>query len=1008
MAPDPYNPVTGNQGFTVFVRGNAALNATSSGGPVALGGNLTFGPGTFDLATQTAGTFTAPGDSRPTGLLVEGNINWAGSASSGAVNVLYSSYVKVGDLTGSAVAQSGSAATHVVPTGTLSSSPQIADVVNQPTSSVNQSGLVNFASAFAAFAGNSSDLASCAGTVVLTSANGTPLTLPLVPGTNAYVTLAAGTQNVLDISAANLANISILQFRNAPTATMPLIINVDTSGAGNNFSWSPPNFNGLQSAAAGYMLWNFPTATQVTFDGSSTVPGTVYAPGATFNDYESNGLNGGVIAAAYAQGGPGGSPNGGQVLSAPFAATIGSCATPQLTISATASPATAVPGGVVHETVTVTNSGSVAYTGATFTDPLSDVLGDASYHNDAAATAGSVAFASPNLTWTGNLAAGATATVTFSVTVNNPDTGDKVLASTVTSAATGSNCPVGGTDPRCASTITVLVPGLTIAVSAGPATTTPGATVHYTVMVTNSGQTAYTGATFTDPLSGVLDDAAYHGDAAATTGSVAFSSPNLTWTGNLAVGASAIVTFLVTVHRPDTGDEVLASTVTSSTPGSNCAAGSGSASCTAIVDVDVSALTIDSTASVSTTTPGSTVDYTITITNTGQTTYTGATVTDPLDGVLYDAADTGPTSYTGATVTNPLGGVLSDETFNHDAAATSGSVSYASPVLTWTGDPAPGATVTITFSVTLSNPDTGDIRLVNTAVSDAAGSNCPAGSTDPRCSAIVDVLDPTLTITKTASVSTATPGTAVRYTITVADTDQTAYSGATVTDSLAGVLGDATYAGGAAASSGTVSYAAPVLSWTGDLAAGDTATITYSVTVNNPDTGGRVLTNTAVSSAPGSTCPPGTTSPGCTVSVSVIAGALSITAPGSAFLGSAAPGGSVSGSLGIVQVTDSQGFGADWTVTVSATDFTTGTATSAETIPVSDASYDISALSRSSGPATFTTVPATNLAASAQAVVTATGVGGNNSAAWDPLINVSVPGGAVGGPYTATITESVS
>ena len=44
-------------------------------------------------------------------------------------------------------------------------------------------------------------------------------------------------------------------------------------------------------------------------------------------------------------------------------------------------------------------------------------------------------------------------------------------------------------------------------------------------------------------------------------------------------------------------------------------------------------LTIVNTANVSTTTPGSTVAYTITITNTGQTSYTGATVTDPLAGV---------------------------------------------------------------------------------------------------------------------------------------------------------------------------------------------------------------------------------------------------------------------------------------------------------------------------------------------------------------------------------------
>ena len=54
------------------------------------------------------------------------------------------------------------------------------------------------------------------------------------------------------------------------------------------------------------------------------------------------------------------------------------------------------------------------------------MLDDAAYDNDAAATGtGTVSYASPVLTWTGNLTPGQAATITYSVTVNNPDTGDK-------------------------------------------------------------------------------------------------------------------------------------------------------------------------------------------------------------------------------------------------------------------------------------------------------------------------------------------------------------------------------------------------------------------------------------------------------------------------------------------------------------------------------------------------------------------------------------------------------
>ena len=92
-----------------------------------------------------------------------------------------------------------------------------------------------------------------------------------------------------------------------------------------------------------------------------------------------------------------------------------------------------------------------------------------------------------------------------------------------------------------------------------------------------------------------------------------------------------------------------------------------------------------------------------------------------------------------------------------------------------------------------------------------------------------------------------------------------------MTDTLAGVLGDAAYNGNATASAGTVSYDAPMLTWTGDLALGDTVTITYSVTVNDPDTGGRILANTVVSSEPGSDCPAGSADPRCGVTVAVMA-----------------------------------------------------------------------------------------------------------------------------------------
>jgi hypothetical protein len=135
---------------------------------------------------------------------------------------------------------------------------------------------------------------------------------------------------------------------------------------------------------------------------------------------------------------------------------------------------------------------------------------------------------------------------------------------------------------------------------------------------------------------------------------------------------------------------------------------------------------------------------------------------------------------------------------------------------------------------------------------------------------------------------------------------------------------------------------------------------------------------------------------------------LSITAPASAYLGAAAPGGTLSARLGVVQVTDDRAGVAGWTATTYATDFTTGGGTTAETIPIHDVLYLISGFASTTGSATFTRTPVTDLSGVAQSVVTATDVHGDNSATWNPLIQVSVPSGAVAGAYSATITHSVS
>src|SRR4029077_9384619 len=131
-------------------------------------------------------------------------------------------------------------------------------------------------------------------------------------------------------------------------------------------------------------------------------------------------------------------------------------------------------------------------TGISIGSDITKVLDDAAPNGDQTATSGTLTLTGTGISWTGNIPVGGTVTVTGTVTINNPDNGNKVMTSTLTTAAAGSNCPAGGTDPRCTATVNVLIHRLTIVKTANVSTTTPGSVVGYTVTVTDSGQTPYT------------------------------------------------------------------------------------------------------------------------------------------------------------------------------------------------------------------------------------------------------------------------------------------------------------------------------------------------------------------------------------------------------------------------------------------------------------------------------------------------------------------------------------
>lgn len=165
----------------------------------------------------------------------------------------------------------------------------------------------------------------------------------------------------------------------------------------------------------------------------------------------------------------------------------------------------------------------------------------------------------------------------------------------------------------------------------------------------------------------------------------------------------------------------------------------------------------------------------------------------------------------------------------------------------------------------------------------------------------------------------------------------------------------------------------------------------------------------AATAAPGAVAysAAGPAAPDTTVTFAVTTGALTMTAPATADLGSGAPGTTITGNLGPVTVTDDRALlAASWVTTAVSTAWTTGAGTPAETIPATDVGYDPGAIT-TTGTITATGTPLTTLATAAPVVTGTEGVG-NNTASWNPAISVRVPASAVGGSYTGTLTESVS
>ena len=534
--------------------------------------------------------------------------------------------------------------------------------------------------------------------------------------------------------------------------------------------------------------------------------------------------------------------------------TFTNTAKPQsFTVQKSVDKTEAKPGDVVNYTLTLRNTGEVDYTTgnpARISDDLSRVIDDASYNNDAKASAGPApSYSAPTLSWAGPLAVGASMTITYSATVKaDGQRGDSLLKNVVTG---GSNCAAGSGDPSC--TTTTGVPLVQDSKSVDPASGTAvkaGQELTYTLTFENKGGAPGT-VDRVDDLANVLDDATITSAPVSSDSALTVSNGSdgkISVKGTLAAGQKVTVTYKVTV-KPDgqRGNNVLGNFLVDPgvTPPTTCEPGNPDCTVNPVPQLEDSK-SVDP-ASGTTVRAGQELTYTLTFENKGAAAGTVDRV-DDLSNVLDDATITSaPVSSDSAlTVTDGSDGKI----------AIKGTLQ-------------PGQKVTVTYKVTVK-PDgqRGNNVLGNFLVNpgEEPPTTCEPNNPDCTVNPVPQVEDSKSV--DPASNTTVVAGQELTYTLTFKNTGAAAGTVDRV-DDLANVLDDATITSAPVSSDSALTVtdgSDGKIAIKGTLAAGQTVTVTYKVTVK-PDgqRGNNVLGNFLVNPGeePPTTCEPG--NPDCTV-----------------------------------------------------------------------------------------------------------------------------------------------
>jgi len=466
-------------------------------------------------------------------------------------------------------------------------------------------------------------------------------------------------------------------------------------------------------------------------------------------------------------------------------------AAPDLTLSKSDGGVTTTPGNTLAYTLTYANLGNQEASGVVITEtvPTYTTFNPAASHPDWNCVGATCTYP------VGSLPGAATRDITFTVNVDALlPAGVTQLVNTAAIADDGLNGPDTNPTNNTATTTTAInaAPLLTIGKSNGVDTVTPGDTLTYQIIVTNTGNQEAAGVVVSDALPAhTTFVSASDGGSLSAPGVVTW--PAFTLDGG---GASATCALTVTVANPFPVDtNLLTNTATVADAGITYATA---------VDVDAvnaaPSLALSKDDGTGTATPGNTLIYRLVITNSGNQLAGGIVLTDTLP------------AHTTFTLASDNG---------QETAPGSGIVVWPAFDL-----PGGGTGVTRLLVVTVDNPlPAGVTAITNTAVlRDNRGFTAPAATDVDAVNA-----NPNFILTKTNAVTTTTPGATLGYAITITNTGNQGATGILISDTLpADVTFGSASNGGAETAPGSGIVVWPAFT----LASGASATRYLTVTVN--------------------------------------------------------------------------------------------------------------------------------------------------------------------------------